>query len=63
MARLEQDEREMAYRIYLTDALYLDGMGKRPNKRFMEILNPEPEIDGDEVAEAVIRNAGLKCKE
>lgn len=67
MARLKTEEREMAYRIYITDSFYLDGQGKMWTARFEDILNgtvkPVEEVNGDEIAEDVIRKAGLICKE
>lgn len=67
MARLETEEREMAYRFYITDAMYLSGHNQTWSVRFSDILDgkvkaPE-DVDGDEIAREVIANAGLICKE
>lgn len=67
MARLEAEQRELAYRIYITDSLYYDGRNKVMNKRFEECLEAgkknKQEIDGDELAAQIIKNAGLILKE
>ena len=60
----------MSYRTYVTDAMYLYGMGKGFSKRWIEIITPEDpeesEADtrtGDEIALYVIKNAGLSFQE
>ena len=63
MARYVEYQREMAYRIFVTDALYEDADHMRivPSARYYEKINPQ-EVDkrsGDEIAEDVIKNAGL----
>jgi hypothetical protein len=63
IARYVEYQREMAYRYFVTDALYEDSDRMRivPSMRYYERINPR-EIDkrsGDEIAEDVIRNAGL----
>lgn len=63
MARLETEDREMAYRFYVTDALYAGGQNQCMSKRFIDMIFPQKEVDGDAVAEDVIKNAGLVCKE
>lgn len=66
MARYIEYQRELTYRIFVTDALYEDEDHMRivPSARYYEKINPQ-KIDkrsGDEIAEDVIRNAGLVVK-
>ena len=66
-ARLATESREDAYRFYISDALYFNGQNKCWTVRFADLLNgtwkpPEP-VDGDKLAEEVIRKAGLTMVE
>lgn len=45
---------EMAYRVYVTDSIYLYSHDKIPAKRYWDYLHPLPEVDGDEIALSVI---------
>lgn len=67
MARQETDEREMAYRFYITDGFYAEGNNKRMSHRFYDLIMGnvkfDEDVDGDAIAEEVIRNAGLIYKE
>ena len=63
IARYVEYQREMSYRYFVTDALYEDSDHMRivPSARYYEKINLQ-KIDkrsGDEIAEDVIRNAGL----
>ena len=66
-ARLEQELREVTYRYYITDALYAQGENRRMKHRFVDIISgkvkPPDTRSGDEIAEDVIKRAGLKIKE
>lgn len=43
MARLEQYRREMAYRVYVCDSLYLRAENKYIATRYSDIIFPPPE--------------------
>ena len=61
VARFEEQQREMAYRNYVTRSLQLIPQNSHIIASFDEILHPE-QIDtrtGDEIAEDVITKAGL----
>lgn len=61
VARFEEQQREMAYRNYVTRSLQLIPQNSYITASFDEILHPE-KIDtrtGDEIAEDVIAKAGL----
>ena len=75
MARHRQNQRDMAYRVYVTDALRIltentaryDGCfgGRYLVQNFSALLRREP-VDnrtGDEIAADVIKKAGLVVKE
>lgn len=58
VARLEQEYRDLAYRIYVTDSLRgITGM----DTRFCDLVfgNKEEEKSGDEIAAEVIASLGL----
>lgn len=58
VARLEQEYRDLAYRIYVTDSLRgITGM----DTRFSDLIfgNKEEEKSGDEIAAEVIASLGL----
>ena len=55
----------MAYRIYVTDSLKLQGEQKYYTKRYIEIIRPQKEeiVDertADDIAESIIKCMGLK---
>lgn len=62
-ARLEDFEREEAYRIYVTKSLQLNPQGNYLTSSFYDIIHGETEIDdrdGDEIAADIITRAGLR---
>lgn len=63
-SRYEEYQRDLAYRIYVTDSLYLDAQNKMMNMRYAEIIGlKKTKVDtrsGDEIAEDVIKRAGLE---
>lgn len=62
LARYAERQREEAYRIYMTDAAYLQGQNKAFSQRYYELINPRT-IDrrtGDEIAADVITNMQLE---
>ena len=66
IARYEEYQQEMAYRIYISDRLYRDDEHRFiPAKaRLADYLRPkeEPEKTGDEIVAEVIAKAGLVVK-
>lgn len=65
MARLSDDDRTTAYRIYVANSLYFQARGKAIDVKLYDILYPPTEDaeDGAKIAESVILGAGLKLKE
>ena len=67
MARYEEYQKEMAYRIYVTDRLYVSSDGKRPiqQQRYCEWLGAKvtDTRSGEEIAADVILKAGLVVEE
>lgn len=62
IARLEDETREMAYRIYVTKSLQLAPQGKALTINYTDILKPAPEEEqktGEEIAIDIIKRAGL----
>lgn len=62
IARFEEYEREMAYRIFVTKSLQLIPQSKWLNTDYENIIKPQ-KIDkrsGEEVALDVIKKAGLR---
>ena len=67
LARLDEYNREEAYRIYVTRSLQLIPQTKCLQKSYLEILNESESVkdtrSGDQVALDIIQQAGLKLKE
>lgn len=64
-ARIRQENREKAYRIYVTDSLHMQGQNKYLAYRYKDAIKPH-KIDrrsAEEIAADVIKKAGLKVKE
>ena len=69
MARFNQHQRDLAYRIYVTDCLRIIsentakmGGGSYITAKFPDILNPKP-VDnrtGEEIAADIIKRAGIE---
>lgn len=61
IARYNENQRELAYRIYLTDTLYFITRRQGMAKRFRDIIvkTPDDERSGEEIAAEVIARAGL----
>lgn len=63
MARYVEYQRDLAYRVFVTDALYEGENHERivSQKRYYEMVHPEKcdTRSGDEIAEDVIKKAGL----
>ena len=68
-ARFNQHQRDLAYRIYVTDCLRMAtentakiGQGAYTAARFYDIINPKP-VDnrsGNEIAADIIKRAGIE---
>lgn len=64
-ARIEEYNREEAYRIYVTKSLQLAPQNKFMKKSYDELLKPH-KVDtrsGDEIVADIIKSAGLKFGE
>lgn len=58
-------QKELAYRIYVSDSLFYQAENKRLTKRYLELIaKPEKEDrrTGDEIARDVIERLNLKVK-
>ena len=64
LARIDKENREESYRIYITDSLYQQAQGMRLTSRYYDLMNPVPEDKrtGDEIAADVIKKCGLNIK-
>ena len=69
MARFNQHQRDLAYRIYVTDCLRIlsentakVGGGSYITAKFSDIINPKPEDNrtGEEIAADIIKRAGIE---
>ena len=69
MARFNQHQRDLAYRIYVTDCLRMVtentakmSQGAYTSARFYDIINPKPveKRTGEEIAADIIKLAGLE---
>ena len=69
MARYQSQQRDLAYRIYVTDCLRIIsentakmGKGSYITAKFADIINPKP-VDkrtGEEIAADIIKQAGIE---
>lgn len=65
-ARIEEYNREEAYRIYVTKSLQLAPQSKYMQTSYVDIINPAREIDtrsGDEIVTDIMKFAGLKFED
>ena len=69
MARFNQHQRDLAYRIYVTDCLRIisentakTGGGSYITAKFSDIINPKPvdNRNGEEIAADIIKRAGIE---
>ena len=69
MARFNQHQRDLAYRIYVTDCLRIIsentakmGGGSYISVKFADIINPKPAGNrtGEEIAADIIKRAGIE---
>ena len=69
MARFNQHQRDLAYRIYVTDCLRMVAentakisQGSYTAARFYDIINPKPvdNRNGEEIAADIIKRAGIE---
>lgn len=62
--KLQEQQKEMAYRIYITDSLQAIPQSKYLTTRFDDLINRRVDTrTGDEIAADIIRGAGLKIRE
>ncbi len=67
ISRYVEYQREMAYRYFVTDALYesADHMRIIPKERYYDAIHHTQKVEqrsGDEIARDIIKNAGLVVK-
>ena len=61
MARFKQQQKDEAYRIYVTDSMFYQNDNKRLNIRYYDLLNKKIETrSANEIISDVIEKAGLK---
>ena len=66
IARFNQHQRDLAYRIYVTDCLRMVtekmSQGAYTVARFYDIINPKPveNRNGEEIAADIIKRAGIE---
>lgn len=61
-ARLDEYQREQAYRVYVTKSLQLAPQSQYISVSYDDVIHPKP-VDtrtGDEIVADVMRNAGLR---
>lgn len=58
-ARVEQERREEAYRVYVTTSLQLAPQNKYITKAYLDTLERVPEVSGSEIVNDVMTRAGL----
>lgn len=62
-ARLDEFHRDKIYRIYVTRSLQLAPQGGWVEPLYTDVLQPKPELTGEDIAIDVITKAGLTFKE
>ena len=67
LAKIEQEDRDYAYRIFVTESLRLQGEEKYLTIKYSELFTndlfikiSEPDKDGEEVIQTVMNDLGLK---
>ena len=61
-AKIETEAREDLKHYYFADAMYYSGQGKYLNLRLSELLNPQPQVDEQELADELaemLKKGGL----
>lgn len=63
-ARLEKEQRDEAYRIFVCDSLQLMPQNKYLAKRYSDLIkkDKEPQKSGDEIVLDIMSRAGLKWR-
>lgn len=59
LARYKREMEDLAFRVYVTDALQLLPQSKYPASRYYEVIHPSEEIDAELVIADVVSKAGL----
>ena len=63
-SRFKYEQRELAYKIYLTDTLFYQVQNQRLTTRYIDMLNKKVDNrTGDEIVIEVMNKAGLRFKE
>lgn len=61
MARFKQQQKDEAYRIYITDSMFYQSDNKRLNTRYYDLINKKAETrSANEIISDVLNKAGLK---
>ncbi len=62
IARYQRDQRELAYRVFVTDGIMLGAQGKYISKRYIDTISKPPEDarSGIEIAHDILSRAGLE---
>lgn len=61
MARFKQQQKDEAYRIYVTDSMFYQSDNKRLNTRYYDLINKKAETrSANEIISEVLNKAGLK---
>lgn len=64
ISRFKKEQREMAFRIYITDSLYYARREEMIGERWIDLLNKKVDLrTGDEIARDIIKGAGLELKD
>lgn len=59
LARFKREKQELAFRVYMTDAVRLIPQSQYPASRYWELINPPEQIDPEQVISDVASRAGL----
>lgn len=61
MTRFKQQQKDEAYRIYVTDSMFYQSDNKRLNIRYYDLINKKAETrSANEIISEVLNKAGLK---
>ena len=61
IARAKQQQKDEAYRIYVTDSMFYQSDNKRLNTRYYDLINKKVETrSANEIISDVLNKAGLK---
>lgn len=64
VARFEKEQREMVYRIYITDSLYYQSRNKMLDVRYFDLIHRKNDNrSGEEIANDLFNRMGLEVTE